>query len=289
MQGFADLQLLLESGFHQLERFYAEAGGGGGGGGCGPGGAGPGGGSATAPLLGGGKVSGAAIGATSEQLTANGGQVEMRSTHPYPYLYPYNPKPCPNPNPNPNQVEMRSAVQKTLEGLRTENTVALDRQNRLLDALKALDPDGDDGDEEEALLGGGSGGGGSGGGGGGGGSCALVRQETTLALTGGGGEEGGSGFVAEQGERIAAKLEEAKATKDELARMVRQHLALALALPLALTLATTPLKPHLDLTRCASATRGSGRWCSSRGKRWSHRTSARSSTTTWRAYRRRDR
>ena len=145
---------------------------------------------------------------------------------------------------------MRSAVQKTLDGLRSENTVALDRQNRLLDALKALDPGGEDGDEEEALLSGGSGGGfggfGGSGGGGGGGSCALVRQETTLALTGGGGEEGGSGFVAEQGERIAAKLEEAKATKDELARMVRQHLALALALPLALTLATTPLKPHLD-------------------------------------------
>ena len=197
-KGFADLQLLLESGFHQLERFYAEAGGGGGGGG--PGGAGPGGGSATAPLLGGGKVSGAAIGATSEQFSANGAQAEMRS-----------------------------AVQKTLDGLRTENNVAQERQNRLVAALKALDPEGEDGDEHEALLGGGSGedgGGGSGGGGGaggGGGSCAMVRQETALALTGGGGGEEGSNFVAEQGERIAAKLEEAKATRDELARMVRQR------------------------------------------------------------------
>ena len=196
-KGFADLQLLLESGFHQLERFYAEAGGGGGGGG-GPGGAGPGGGSATAPLLGGGKVSGAAIGATSEQFSANGAQAEMRS-----------------------------AVQKTLDGLRTENNVAQERQNRLVAALKALDPEGEDGDEHEALLGGGSGddggGGSGGGGGGGGGSCAMVRQETALALTGGGGGEEGSNFVAEQGERIAAKLEEAKATRDELARMVRQR------------------------------------------------------------------
>eukprot|EP00964_Phaeocystis_antarctica_P020201 scaffold11154_cov30-Phaeocystis_antarctica.AAC.2 len=144
---------------------------------------------------------------------------------------------------------MRSAVQKTLDGLRSENTVALDRQNRLLDALKALDPGGEGGDDEEALLSGGSGGGGEfggfggsgggSGGGGGGGSCALVRQETTLALSGGGGsEEGGGGFVAEQGERIAAKLEEAKATKDELACMVTtltQHLTLTPTLALTLT------------------------------------------------------
>ena len=194
-KGFADLQLLLESGFHQLERFYAEAGGAASG--TGGGGGGGGGGGATAPLLGGSKVAATTVGATSEQIAAGGGQREMRS-----------------------------AVQKTLDGLRSENNVALDRQNRLLDALKALDPSGEDGDEEEALLGGGSGGGGSGGGGGGsgGGSCALVRQDTSLALTGGGGggEEGG-GFVAEQGERIAAKLEEAKATKDELARMLRQR------------------------------------------------------------------
>ena len=145
-KGFSDLQLLLESGFHQLERFYAEAGGGGGGG---PGGAGPGGGSATAPLLGGGKVSGAALGATSEQFSANGAQAEMRS-----------------------------AVQKTLDGLRTENSVAQERQNRLVAALKALDPEGEDGDEQEALLGGGSGddgGGGSGWGGGAGGAAAAAR------------------------------------------------------------------------------------------------------------------
>ena len=184
-RGFADLSVLLESGFKQLERFYYETGGRGGGDGEGEGAA-----LMSAPAGGGGSPS-------AEQK--KGG--------------------------------MKNAVEDTIANLRAENDVANERKTALQAALSALD------DDEE-----GEGEGGEGGEGGGdveeGGGGALTKVSkwgavgkavTTatavrrMSVGANATVTDDDGVMMTQAELVTKKLQEAKETKEELARTIRMR------------------------------------------------------------------
>lgn len=98
--GFADLQVLLESGFKQLEKFYLETGGGGNG-------------VSSCSCTGGSLATSRAGSDGSEAYATNGAK------HP--------------PVRESSEVHYRSAVEETMANLREETSAALERQRTMLD------------------------------------------------------------------------------------------------------------------------------------------------------------
>ena len=184
-RGFADLSVLLESGFKQLERFYYETGGRGGGG------------------------DGEGEGAALMSAPAGGGG---------------------SPAAEQKKGGMKNAVEDTIANLRAENDVANERKTALQAALSALD------DDEEGE---GEGGEGDGGGDveeGGGGALAKVskwgavgKAVTTatavrrMSVGANATVTDDDGVMMTQAELVTKKLQEAKETKEELARTIRMR------------------------------------------------------------------
>ena len=108
-RGFADLQILLETGFKQLEKFYLETGGSGGG----PGGGGPSAGAGSSGLGGGGGLArGSSVLGGVLAESAHGGAAGKAAD---------------------GTGHYRNAVEETMANLREESSAALERQRALLD------------------------------------------------------------------------------------------------------------------------------------------------------------
>lgn len=154
-RGFADLQALLESGFKQLEKFYEET-----------------------TASGGGLPAAGCSGSVAGAMGGFGGTGSSTGTS----------KALVAASSSGTGGDYRSAVDVAMANLRDENSAAIERQTKMLEALRQLDdaPGGEGGERE----------------------VTAADEES---------------FFAEHAEEIETKLRQAKVLREELTRAERQR------------------------------------------------------------------